>query len=49
MVSKVFSVGKQSISLGIGAKYYLQSPNNGPEGFGARFMMTFLFPGAKNK
>jgi hypothetical protein len=47
MVSKVFSVGKQSISLGIGAKYYLQSPNNGPEGFGARFMMTFLFPGAK--
>jgi hypothetical protein len=47
LVSKVFSVGSQKISLGAGVKYYLESPDNGPEGFGARFVMTFLFSKAK--
>jgi hypothetical protein len=43
-VSKVFTIGTQNISLGAGLKYYIESPSNGPQGLGARFFMTFMFP-----
>jgi hypothetical protein len=44
MVSKLVSVGGQRISLGAGVRYWAESPETGPEGFGARLIVTFLFP-----
>ncbi len=43
-VSKLVVLGKQPISLGAGVKYYAESPESGPHGWGARLTMTFLFP-----
>ncbi len=42
-VSHIVKFGKQPVSLGVGARYYAQRPQYGPE-WGARFVMTFLFP-----
>ncbi|MBZ9934671.1 transporter [Mesorhizobium sp. BR1-1-16] len=44
MVSKLVTVNKQPISFTAGLRYWAESPENGPEGFGARFAITFLFP-----
>ncbi len=44
VVSKVFTIGSQPVSIGAGLKYYLQSPPNAAKGFGVRFSMTFIFP-----
>jgi hypothetical protein len=43
-VAKLLRVGHQPISLTFGLRYYALSPNSGPEGFGGRFVLTFLFP-----
>jgi len=43
-VSKLFRIGKQPISMGVSARYYADSPSNGPHGWGARFVVTLLFP-----
>ena len=43
-VSKLLVFGKQPVSLSAGAKYYVESPDSGPHGCGARLSMTFLFP-----
>lgn len=43
MVSHVYSVGTQPISLAVGARYYPKRPEGGPN-WGARFVATFLFP-----
>ncbi|PNU04159.1 hypothetical protein A8V01_05220 [Novosphingobium guangzhouense] len=42
-VSHVFAFGKQPVSLGVGARYYAERPEGGPS-WGARFVMTLLFP-----
>lgn len=42
-VSKVFSFGKQHVSLGIAGQYYAVKPAYGPD-WGVRFTATFLFP-----
>lgn len=44
MISKVTKIGKQPISLQAGARYWADAPENGPEGWGARMNVTFLFP-----
>ncbi|PVB63245.1 hypothetical protein DCO57_04835 [Labrenzia sp. 011] len=44
MVSKLVTVDKQPISLQAGVRYYAASADNGPDGFGARAAVTFLFP-----
>ena len=45
VVSKLVTVDKQPISFFAGARYWVASPEDaGPEGWGARFGMTFLFP-----
>lgn len=36
------TIGQQSVSLTGGLRYWADSPENGPEGFGARFAVTFL-------
>jgi hypothetical protein len=44
MVAKLVTIDKQPISLQAGVRYYAVSSDNGPEGFGARAAVTFLFP-----
>jgi len=43
-VSKLVRFGKQPVSLGVTARYYVESPSTGPHGWGARLTATFLFP-----
>ncbi|WP_395396497.1 hypothetical protein [Novosphingobium sp. BL-8A] len=43
-VSKLLKFGKQPVSIGGGIRYWISSPDNGPEGLGARLSVTFLFP-----
>ena len=42
-VAQLFKVGSQIMQLSVGAKYWADSPDNGPEGWGARVQLTFLF------
>jgi hypothetical protein len=43
-VQKLTRIGKQPVSFGVGARYYADSATNGPHGWGARLIVTFLFP-----
>jgi len=43
-VSKLVTVGNQPISLQGGLRYWATSPDNGPESWGARMQVTYLFP-----
>jgi hypothetical protein len=36
--------GKQPVSLGAGVRYWADSPEGGPHGWGGRAIVTFLFP-----
>jgi hypothetical protein len=42
--SQLFKIGPQILQFGVGAKYWAESPDNGPEGWGFRAQLTFLFP-----
>jgi hypothetical protein len=45
LVTKLIKIDHQPISLGAGVRYWADSPeDSGPEGWGARAVMTFLFP-----
>lgn len=44
VVTKVTKVGEQLISFGGGIRYWVESTDGGPEGFGFRLVFTFLFP-----
>ena len=44
VVSKVVPVGGPLFSIGDGLRYWVDSTENGPEGFGARLIITALFP-----
>lgn len=43
-VSKLIKVGGQPISIGGGIRYWAESPDSGPHGWGGRLVVTFLFP-----
>jgi hypothetical protein len=43
-VAQLFKIGPQILQFTVGAKYWAESPDNGPEGWGARAQLTFLFP-----
>jgi hypothetical protein len=43
-VSKLLVFGKQPVSIGGTVKYFTESPESGPHGWGARATVTFLFP-----
>ena len=43
-VSQLFKIGPQILQFAVGAKYWVESPDNGPEGWGARAQLTLLFP-----
>jgi hypothetical protein len=44
LVSQMFKVGQQIMSLQVGVRHWADSPPNGPEGTGYRVQLTFLFP-----
>jgi hypothetical protein len=44
VVSKITRVGGQLVSIGGGVNYWAESPDGGPEGWGARLTITLLFP-----
>jgi hypothetical protein len=43
IVSQLLKIGDQPVQLFAGARYYLETPDGGPE-WGLRFGITFLFP-----
>ena len=42
--SKVTRIGNQMISFGGGLRYWAESTESGPEGWGARLILTFMLP-----
>lgn len=44
MVNKIGKIGGQMIQYGAGVRYWAESTENGPEGFGARLNFILLFP-----
>ena len=43
-VSQLLKVGDQPVSIGAGLRYWADSPDSGPKGWGFRASVTFLFP-----
>jgi len=43
-VSKVMKWGNQMVQVGGGVRYWASSTETGPEGWGARLQLTFVFP-----
>ncbi|MGB3211422.1 MAG: hypothetical protein WBB19_12015 [Desulforhopalus sp.] len=43
-VSQLLKVGDQILSIGAGVRYWTESPENGPEDWGGRLVLTLLFP-----
>jgi hypothetical protein len=43
-VSQLLKIGPQIFQITLGARYWAEAPDNGPEGWGARAQLTFLFP-----
>lgn len=44
LVAQILKVGGQPIQAGVGARYWADSPEGGPQGWGGRAVLTFLFP-----
>jgi len=44
IASKVTNVGGQLVSFGGGVRYWAESPDGGPQGWGLRLVVTLLFP-----
>jgi hypothetical protein len=44
IISKVTNLGGQMVSFSGGVRYWADSPDSGPEGWGFRFVTTLLFP-----
>lgn len=42
--SQLLKVGSQIFQVGGGVRYWAESPDNGPEDWGLRLQLTFLFP-----
>ncbi|WP_373499602.1 hypothetical protein [Desulfococcus sp.] len=43
-VAQMLKIGPQIMQLTLGAKYWVDAPDDGPEGWGFRAQLTFLFP-----
>jgi hypothetical protein len=44
LLNQLLKVGRLPIQVGVGARYWADSPDNGPEDWGVRAVLTFLFP-----
>jgi hypothetical protein len=43
-VAQLLKIGRQVLQVTVGGRYWAGSPDSGPEGWGARLQVTFLFP-----
>jgi len=43
-VNKTMKIAQQALQIGGGVRYWADSPDSGPEGWGARLNLTLLFP-----
>ncbi|MFT4615243.1 MAG: hypothetical protein ACI9NT_002395 [Bacteroidia bacterium] len=43
-VNQLLKVADQLVQVGGGARYWVDAPDNGPDGWGLRLQLTFLFP-----
>jgi hypothetical protein len=43
-VQQLVKIGNQRVQFGLGARYWADSPEFGPDGWGARAIVTLLFP-----
>jgi len=43
-VAQMLKIGPQIMQLDLAAKYWAEAPDDGPEGWGFRARLTFLFP-----
>jgi len=43
-VGQLFKIGPQILQLAVAGKYWAEAPDNGPNGWGLRLQLTFLFP-----
>jgi hypothetical protein len=44
LISQLLKIGEQRLQLQVGARYWVESPDSGAHGWGARFQVNFLFP-----
>lgn len=44
LVAQMLKAGDQIFQVGVGARYWVETPDNGPEGWGLRLQLTFLYP-----
>lgn len=44
LVAQVVKLQNQPVQIGVGARYWADAPENGPDGWGARAVVTLLFP-----
>ena len=44
MVSKLVNISGQRVQFQVGGRYWVDSPDTGPEDFGLRAAVIFLFP-----
>ncbi len=42
--AQLFKIGPQILQLAVGAKYWAEAADDGPEGWGLRVQLTFVFP-----
>jgi hypothetical protein len=43
-VAQLFKIGPQILQFSVAAKYWAEAPDDGPDGWGFRAQLTFLFP-----
>ena len=43
-VGQIVKIGKQPVQFSLGARYWADAPEFGPDGWGGRFQVTLLFP-----
>ncbi|RJP93681.1 MAG: transporter [Desulfobacteraceae bacterium] len=43
-VAQLLKIGPQILQILVGTRYWAEAPDNGPEGWGYRAQLTFLFP-----
>jgi hypothetical protein len=41
---QLFKIGPQIMQFAVAGKYWAEAPDDGPEGWGVRAQLTFLFP-----
>ncbi len=44
MVAQIFKIGGRPVQIGGGVRYWAEAPDGGPKDWGARLVVTYLFP-----